>query len=96
MAQREIELKQIAAQCKVIVHLCKALAEVHADYAIMFDAGGKGPENIAELVGERTARLMEDLGDILNGMDAVTEDDDWTDPIFAEAQRLWPATPPTA
>jgi hypothetical protein len=34
---------------------------------------------------------METLGDILNGMNAVDEKEDaWLDPIFREAQRLWP------
>lgn len=91
MSQTPELMKQIAAQCNVVVHLSQALAEVHADYARMFAAGGKGPEDIAEIVGKRTATLMEQLGDILNGMDAVSEDDDWTAPIFAKAHELWPS-----
>lgn len=83
-------MKQIADQCRVVSHLAKALAEVHSDYERIFTAGGKGPEDIADIVGTRTANLMEQLGDILNGMDAVTEDDGWTAPIFAKAHELWP------
>lgn len=86
------EMKQIADQCRVVAHLADALAGIHRDYEWMYsEPVSGGATDIAELVGERTARLMETLGDILNGMDAVTDDDDWTHPIFAEAHRLWPA-----
>lgn len=84
-------LKQIARQCKVVAHLATTLAAIHRDYEKIFEDGGKGPEHIADIVGSRTAHLMETLGDILSGMDAVTEDDEWTDPIFREAQKRWPA-----
>lgn len=79
---------QVAAQCKVVAHLATALAEMHEDYAAMFQGGRAG--SAIDMVGERTAKLMETLGDILNGMDAASEEDEWTHPIFAEAQRLWP------
>ncbi len=48
------------------------------------------PEDIAEQVGRRTTSLMSDLGDILNGMDAASGEDEWTYPIFHEAARRWP------
>lgn len=83
-------IKQVADQCRVVAHLAKCLSEIHDDYAKIFASGDAGPVTISSIVGERTARLMETLGDILNGMDAVTEEDDWTAPIFEEAQRRWP------
>ncbi len=83
-------MKQIAAQCRVVAHLATVLAEVHADYERMFAEPVKSMEGIADMVGRRTASIMEKLGDILNGMDACSEDDEWTAPIFHEAQRLWP------
>jgi TRAP-type uncharacterized transport system substrate-binding protein len=89
-------MKQISDQCRVVAHMARALAEIHDDYATIFVSGDKGPEDIADLVGKRTASLMETLGDILNGMDAVTEEDEWTHPIFREANRLWLATPTAA
>lgn len=79
---------QVAAQCDAVCHLAKALAEVHNDYAEMFRKGHA--EVLIDQVGERTARIMETLGDILNGMDAVSEEDERLNPIFEEAQRLWP------
>ncbi len=83
-------MKQVAAQCEVVAHLAKALAAVHEDYATLFSSGDRGPQQIAGMVGSRTAAFMETLGDMLNGMDACDEEDEWTDPIFREAQRLWP------
>jgi len=82
---------QVAKQCEAVAHLATALAQVSTDYAKMFKACPVG--HLVEQVGQRTAHQMEVLGDILNGMDAITDKDKWLDPIFAEAQRLWPAPP---
>lgn len=84
--------QQVAKQCEVVIHLANALIEVHSDYARMF-ADGRSDNPILELtesVGRRTASFMETLGDMLNGMDAVSEEDEWTAPVFEEAHRLWP------
>jgi hypothetical protein len=86
-------MKQIADQCRVVSHLAKALAQVHDDYAKLYDWAGKGPQDIAQIVGDRSAAFMETLGEMLNGMDAVAEEDEWTVPIFREAQRRWPQRP---
>ena len=82
---------QVAKQCEAVAHLATALAQVSTDYANIFKACPVG--HLVEQVGQRTAHQMEVLGDILNGMDAITNDDKWLDPIFAEAQRLWPQPP---
>lgn len=87
----ETNLRQVADQCRAVAHMATVIADVHSDLAKLFAAGGGAPADIAGSVGERTARLMEYLGDVLNGMDAVSEEDEWTAPIFAEAHRLWPA-----
>lgn len=84
--------KQVAAQCKAVAHMASAVASVHADKAKMLEAGRLN--GIHDFVGWHTAHLMEKLGNILNGMDAHDPDeDDWLEPIFAEAQRLWPKAP---
>lgn len=80
--------EQVVKQCRVVAHLAKALADVHADYVTLLESGAPLP---LDVVGARTARIMETLGDVLNGMDAADDDDDWTAPVFAEAQRLWPS-----
>lgn len=72
--------KQVADQCKVVAHLATVLAKVHLDYEELIQHGSM--ESILDTIGKRTARFMEDLGDALNGMDACTEEDDWTQPIF--------------
>lgn len=52
-------------------------------------------DQLLDIVGQRTAHVMNVLGDILNDMDAVDDDaDGWMEPIFAEAQRLWPGDDP--
>jgi hypothetical protein len=66
------------------------LADVHDDYATLLLHGGLS--QIAESVGQRTAHLMEQLGEVLDGMDAASDEDDWTAPIFTEAQRRWPSS----
>lgn len=80
--------RQVADQCRVVAKLAENIAQIYRDYAKMFDAG-VAVELLGQ-VGERTASQMETLGDILNGMDAVSEEDTWMVPIFETAQRLWP------
>lgn len=82
--------KQVAEQCKVVAHLATAIAEVYRAKALNFASEAKGPDELIELVGNWSAAHMEMLGDILNGMDAADDADEWTDSIFREAQRLWP------
>lgn len=84
--------EQVAKQLDVVAHLATVLAGVSKDYARIFR---EGPNNITELidqVGDRTAFQMEALGDMLNNMDAVSDDDKWTAPVFQIAHRLWPQT----
>jgi hypothetical protein len=88
--------KQVMMQCRVVAHLAEALRQVHDDYGRMFECAKPGDTALGLLdqVGQRTARWMETLGDMLNGIDAVEEEDAWVDPIFEEAHRLWPAASP--
>lgn len=83
--------KQVANQCRAVAHLCKALAEVNEDHARMFDDEKlDAMDELVESIGNRTARHMEMLGNILNSMDANDEADDWMEPVFAAAHRLFP------
>lgn len=82
--------QQVADQCRVVAHLAKAVWEVYSDKARMFASDAKGPDDIVDIVGKWSAAHMENLGELLNGMDAADEDDDWTAPIFRKAQELWP------
>jgi hypothetical protein len=89
MANEDLR-KQVADQCRVVAHLATAIAKVHADYAKLVESPAFA--DILEQVGRRLASLMERLGDVLNGMDATSSDDDWTYPVFREAQRLFPTS----
>ena len=79
---------QVADQCKVVAHLARALARVHDDYATL--ATERVFTSIMHDVGQRSAELMEMLGEALNNMDATSTEDEWTDPIFEAAQIAFP------
>ncbi|CAN7592931.1 hypothetical protein LJR039_004314 [Pseudorhodoferax sp. LjRoot39] len=80
-------------QCRAVVHMALALAEVHVARALII-ASGKVP-TATERIGESSAALMEYLGDALSNMDAVEEEDDaWLDPIFEAAHARWPVPVP--
>jgi hypothetical protein len=79
---------QVVAQCRVVAHLAKALASVFEDKADAFEQGFWPA--ILEMNGRNSAGLMETLGNILNGMDAVDEAEDaWAYPIFERALQLF-------
>ena len=86
--------QQVVAQCNAINHLATQIANVHADLARIYSEATD--EAIIQRVGERTAKLMEYLGDVLNGMDAVDDaEDEWTHPIFERAHAMFPMRPNT-
>lgn len=83
---------QVIAQYRAVAHMAKALAAVHEQMADMFEAAPEASHST--IAGPRSAYIMETLGNILNGMEAVDSDEDaWLDPIFAAARRLWPQEP---
>ena len=81
---------QVAAQCRVVAALCGRLANVSSDYAML--VAKAQVDDLLDMIGYRTARQMEMLGDELNGMDAVAPEDYWMAPVFHEARRLWSDT----
>lgn len=84
--------EQVGAQCNAVNHLATAIAQLYGDYAKIFHDGSA--ERLLEQVGKRTAAFMETLGDMLNATDSYSEDDDWLEPVFKEAQRRWPQPEP--
>lgn len=84
-------LEQTKQQYRAVVHLAKALALVHEENLQIMDLLGRG---VVELRCSRSAEIMEMLGNILNGMDAVDEKEDaWLTPIFFKAQAIFKGNP---
>lgn len=81
--------RQVAEQCRAVAHMARAIAEVHEELIPLYLSEFGAPD-LMEIIGKRTAGLLEVLGDIMNNMEVVTECDAWIDPIIAEAQRRWP------
>jgi hypothetical protein len=68
--------KQVAAQCRAVVRMADNLAEVYDAKAVLFNLGAGPGDDLLDIVGKESGRHMDVLGDLLNGMDAVTEDDE--------------------
>jgi len=68
--------RQVVAQCRAVVRMADNLAELYDAKAALFQLGAGPIDDILDIVGRESGRHMEALGDILNGMDAVTEDDE--------------------
>src|SRR5690606_1410202 len=77
---------QVRRQYLAVAHLAIALALVHEQLA---DSIALAPK-LVDLRGQRSASIMETLGDILNAMDANDPDDDWLNPVFEVAHKMWP------
>lgn len=87
--QDETEVRaQIAAQYRAVAYLARAIADVHDQLTPAIKRGSC--DGIASIQGPRSAAIMEILGDILNGMDAVDEEDAVLDHVFEKAHELYP------
>ncbi|WP_232629112.1 hypothetical protein [Methylobacterium sp. Leaf118] len=78
--------RQVVDQCRAVAHLARAIAKVHDHYEGIHRAGAFNL--ILNQVGERTSDLMDQLGDILNEMDACTPEDEWTHQVFEARERF--------
>lgn len=80
--------QQVAAQCDAVVMLATELARAHSDYAQLLQS--EHGDQILDIVGQRTAVLMEMLGDILYEMDAQGPHTDVLAPIYERAHKMFP------
>lgn len=80
--------EQVQRQYQAVARLARSLADVHEEIGPAIPHMNSG---VVELMGKRSACIMETLGDILNGMDAATEDDADMDSIFDAARQMFPA-----
>ena len=81
--------EQVALQCKVVARLAENIAHVYNDLAFMYARDDGSGDAILDIKGKNGARLMETLGDILNNMDAVSDEDSWMDDVFVRAQKMF-------
>lgn len=80
---------QAHEQCRAVVHFAFAVAEVYAANAAIVANDAR----LANQIGEASAVTLEWLADLLNSTDAVSEEDEWVDPILEAAHKRWPITP---
>jgi len=68
--------------------MAKALAEIHEQVALTIHLH---PDDVMlDFRGTRSRYLMEMLGDALNNMDAVADEDAWMNPVFEQARKMFP------
>ena len=72
---------------RVIAHLAMNILSLSMDKSVLF-ATGHWP-SIHEFSARHAYDVMNILGDILNGMDAATDEDKWMEPIFERAHAAF-------
>lgn len=86
----EGDAKLTHQQCIAVADMAMQIARVHREFAAMIVAAPQAMP--LSVTGPGSASIMELLGDIMNGMDAVTSEDEWTHPIFKAAHARWPSS----
>lgn len=79
---------QVILQCQAVEHLANVLIEIHSDKKEMLLRGHLS--DMIDSTGKHSLYVMETLGDILNGVDAVDRSKDaWMDPVFDKGRELF-------
>ena len=79
--------EQVAAQYRVVAHMAEALADIHIQTIPLIEGGSLGVS--LNIQAERSAKLIEVLGNILNSMDAIIpEQDAWMYPIIESSREF--------
>lgn len=80
--------EQVRRQYEAVAQLAKTLAMVHEQSAFMAKDGAD--DGLLDIMGRQSAYAMEALGDILNGMDAASEEDAALGDVFDVAHTMFP------
>ena len=86
----DVKRKQVSDQCPAIAHLAEIISKVHSGCAYLFASGSPMMTGLEDQVGERTACLLDYLGDVLNGMDAVDDGDEWIGEVLRMSREIFP------
>lgn len=79
--------EQTANQYKAVIHMARSMLIVHEQTLPLIPGQSRG---ILEIQCVQSAEIMEVLGDLLNAMDAVDEEEDgWIGPIFEKSHEVF-------
>jgi hypothetical protein len=90
MTTIEEKRQQLLDQCRVVEHLAKQIARLYSPTQLPAYYAHDAANEILDIAGGQSAGIMETLGDLLSNLDGVTEEDEWTDPIFHRAHEMFP------
>lgn len=88
------DLKLLLDSTRAIVHMARTIITIKREIATVAKAGGFDEHGLLAMI-EDNERRLNGLGDILNGMDAVTEDDAWVNEIMEAVARRCGDAPST-
>lgn len=86
--RKDAKRDQVADQYIVVAALCKAIGSVHFEMKELI-RDGTLPSGVIDVMGTRSAALMELLGNIANEMAIVQSTDAWMNPIFERAHAMF-------
>jgi hypothetical protein len=85
----EEEKTQIEKQMMATLHLINKLHVVIDQITVLYFNHKPVDDGILRDWGCRSARILEDLGDMANDMDIVEPEDEWINPIITKARERY-------
>lgn len=82
------KVDQVSAQFNVVQALAEHIQTIANELQEKIVEGM--PESAMDVLGNRSARLMEDLEDLSGALNGLEVDDEWMTPVFERAHELYP------
>lgn len=86
----EARRAQVLAQYRAVAHLACGIMECHGRDGEAAHVRAGRMDGVLGPLGRRSHRIIEDLADILQGMDLLLEVDEWVDPVLEAAREMFP------